>query len=205
MKHYSITIAPALTPSEWFFHVRNMRDEVYQAGYNMIDEHDCDEKSRLSILSMPEISKLEGIISNESKVIDKTEFRRIIEAYLQKQGNKITIEDMSFDDSSKETVLPKKAGKISKHYSIVIEPALSAAEWFFHVRSLAEHVAESGYYLDDFRDGYILDRQSVLTGQAHAVFEGFVSSDTPIATKTIENHVINYLSTHRLTLVEMSL
>ncbi len=205
VKHYSITITPTVTPAEWFFHVRNIQDAVYQAGYDMRDTNDSDENGRLNILGMSSIDKFEGVVDRKGDPLDEQELRQIVEAYTLDREAAFTVSDMVFRDVDAPFEPIRTDGKNTAHYSIEVEPQLDPASWFFHVRSLAEYMAALGYCLDDFRDGDVLDREAVIKTGSQTGFEGFLRSDLSLDQPAIESHVRDYLDKHKLKLLQFSL
>lgn len=208
VKRYDISIEPPISPAEWFFHIRNIADEVYQLGYEMRDFHDADENGRQSILSAKKLDRFSGLMSHPEKALDQEEIDSRIHGYLKDRGysqhfvveslREPTGEELRLRDSS---TLPIDSvdGEMT-HYSIEFAPAITPAEWFFHVRNMAELLAIYGYNMRDFRDGFVLDRELILEASAIDFFEGFIDKDGSINLEEVWNLVDIYLKKHGLTL-----
>jgi hypothetical protein len=206
MKHYTISISPALTPAEWFFHVRNMQDEVYQLGYDMRDFADLNEDSRMRVLGAKTIKAFSGIVHHPEREADYSELKSCIEKYFKDRKYIHRIEMLDLNDPTKDEVKLLEIPRLTavsgnaEHYYIEFEPSVSPAEWFFHIRNLADILASHGYEMRDFHDGFVLDREQILRVPQINFFEGFVYKAESINIDDMWQLVNVYFGRHNLTL-----
>jgi hypothetical protein len=197
---YTISLESELTPAQWFFHVRNIQDNANEQGYLMQDDCDRDEVGRLSVLGSSGSSQLKGTIAG-AKPLSPHALRQLIDEYINSRKFDISVMDVGLRKSQYLVEWPMKDNRQPSHYSIVFKPSMAAANWFVHVRNLADFMAPLGYKLEDFRDGYILDRQTILTDGPHDCFEGFARSNLLFDPAALEPHVSQYLAHHGLEFV----
>jgi hypothetical protein len=205
-KRYAITVSPSLTPAEWFFHVRNIADAVYQLGYQMRDFADVSEASREAVLAAKKLSRFTGLICHLNKAVDPRELRFCVEEYFRVREYSYEVKDLELSILApnesrvfKVSVAETKAGDM-KHYYFEFEPSVSPAYWYFHARNIAELMARNGYEMRDFHDGFILDRRQVLRAKELNFFEGFIYGNVPIKQDNVRVLLNKYLSKHGLSI-----